>query len=429
MQTTKETTMTNTPSNVVAFRAKRPRPALITRELVASLRPLPDAYVRRDTKLKGFMVRVQPSGVMTYRVEIGRGKQLKLGRTTDLKTSEARALAEQIFANVKRGHDPWDGIKDAPPSESTVPTLGAFIAGTDPDESDVLKWNGPYATEKKAKAGGVATRAYTENLKALKRLFGKWWELPLSDISPRMLNERKNQLLTEPRAVGPREGATVRRDLSRLQGVLRVARKNEYCDNRAFEKVELPEDSDAGVVRFLSPEERERLESALLLDATPDYLRVMVVVSLLTGLRRGELFKLTWPAIDFNKNVLTVYRATSKTKKRSRHIPLTPRARATLLKWKPKDASGLVFPNADGASFDNVKKSFATLLNEAEIENFRWHDLRHDYASRCAMAGRSLYEIMKHLGHTNIKTTERYAHLAPWDTDLSFLDKPKNDVS
>lgn len=399
--------MADPTTNVVAFRPKRPGgPALITRELVAALRPAIASYVVRDTKLKGYMVRVQPSGLATYYVEIGRGKQLKLGRTTDLKAAEARDQADRMLSNVRFGRDPWDGIKEPPPvAVNAVPTLGAFIAGTDPEEADVLKWNGPYAKHKKANAG--SHRAYVETLQSLRHVYGAWWSLPLTDITPRMLNELKIDRLAQ--VAGP----TVKRNFNDLMGVFSFARANDYCDNPAFDKVEAPEDSDTGVVRYLSTEERKRLESALLLVETPDYLRIMVIVSLHTGLRQGELFKLDWSAIDFQQNVLTVYRRTSKTKKRSRQVSLTARARALLLQWKPRGASGLVFPNADGEEFDDVKKSFASLRKRAEITNFRWHDLRHDYASQLVMNGVDLYSVKQLLGHSRIETTERYAHLAP----------------
>jgi site-specific recombinase XerD len=75
--------------------------------------------------------------------------------------------------------------------------------------------------------------------------------------------------------------------------------------------------------------------------------------------------------------------------------------------------SGLVFPNKSGKRFNDIKKSWATILRDASIENFRWHDMRHHFASRLVMAGVDLNTTRELLGHADIKMTLRYAHLAP----------------
>src|SRR5690606_32444634 len=85
-------------------------PHKLTRDYVATLKPEPKPYEVRDTELKGFLVRVQPSGTKTYYLEIARGKRVKVGRTDALKVHIARSRAERIVGNVANGRDPWDGI-------------------------------------------------------------------------------------------------------------------------------------------------------------------------------------------------------------------------------------------------------------------------------------------------------------------------------
>ena len=85
--------------------------------------------------------------------------------------------------------------------------------------------------------------------------------------------------------------------------------------------------------------------------------------------------------------------------------------------WKAQSTdTGLVFKNKDGQKFDNVATAWRNLLNAAQIESFRWHDLRHDFASRLAMAGIDLNTIREILGHKKIETTLKYAHLCPKHT-------------
>jgi integrase len=377
-------------------------PRKLTRDAVSELTARDDPYEVRDTEIKGLLVRVQPSGVTTYYLEIARGKRIKLGRTASLKAHHARDIAERMLGNVANHRDPWDGIRA--PTSTTSPTLGEFVAGSNPDEKDVRKWDGDYATW--YAANRKQGRAYTENMQRLRTVLALWWKLPLTEITAGALESFK----TDRKRKDKNSNATIRRDLSRIRGVFRLARKRGHA-NDAFDTVELPDVDTKGKVRFLDSDERRRLEQALGLKETPEYLRAMVRVSLNTGLRRGELFGLTWDNVDLKQNTLTVEGATSK-RQTTRHVALNATAKGALKDWKPKDAHGLVFPGRAG-KFWTVKKSWAALLRRAEITGFRWHDMRHDFASRLVMGGIDLYTVGELLGHDRVETTKRYAHLAP----------------
>jgi integrase len=168
-------------------------------------------------------------------------------------------------------------------------------------------------------------------------------------------------------------------------------------------------------VRFLADDERERLNAALDDEATPDYLRALVRLLLGTGMRRGEAFSLRWADVDLAGARITLRAATTKTKQ-TRHIPLNHTLVALLREWHAQDrevASMLVIPNpTTGKRLVTVKKGWAGLMQRAEIENFRLHDCRHDFASRLAMAGRPILEIKELLGHSSVTLTERYSHLS-----------------
>jgi site-specific recombinase XerD len=90
----------------------------------------------------------------------------------------------------------------------------------------------------------------------------------------------------------------------------------------------------------------------------------------------------------------------------------------TLESWKKQSAdpspSSLVFPSPKtGERMDNCRKAWRNLKERAEIKNFRWHDMRHDFASQLVMDGVDLNTVRELMGHSDMKMTLRYAHLAP----------------
>lgn len=145
-----------------------------------------------------------------------------------------------------------------------------------------------------------------------------------------------------------------------------------------------------------------------------DYLTPMILVALNTGIRRGELFNLTWDDVNFARATITVNGDTSKSGK-TRHIALNATALQALKGWREASScDGLIFSNfKTGEAFTHVKKSWSGLLEDANIKNFRWHDMRHHFASKLVIAGVDLNTVRELLGHADIKMTLRYAHLAP----------------
>jgi integrase len=150
------------------------------------------------------------------------------------------------------------------------------------------------------------------------------------------------------------------------------------------------------------------------LNALPfaDHLKPMVIVSLNTGLRWGELVALTWDKVDMTNANLTVIGTTAKSGK-TRHVPLNTTAMIALKKWQNQSTGPVVFPGRDGGTLDNVNRSWNAVLTVAKITDFRWHDMRHHFASRLVMAGVDLNTVRELLGHSDMKMTLRYAHLAP----------------
>lgn len=167
-------------------------------------------------------------------------------------------------------------------------------------------------------------------------------------------------------------------------------------------------------LRYLSQEEMDRL-----LARSDEVLSTVLITALHTGLRRGELFHLTWQDVDFKLGVIRVLQTKNGER---REIPMTNTLRATLQHLPKRLSSDYVFPGKTGHGLVDIRKRFLRALQESGIEGFVFHDLRHTFASHLVMAGVDLMTVKEFLGHKDIKMTLRYAHLAP-DYKRSAIDR------
>jgi integrase len=140
-----------------------------------------------------------------------------------------------------------------------------------------------------------------------------------------------------------------------------------------------------------------------------EYLRPLVTVAIYAGPRRGELLKLRWANVDFDLNTIT-FKETNTNKDRS--VPMEPIVRTALLELREKASDAeYVFVNPDtGTRYTDVKKSFSAACREANITDFRFHDLRHTFGTRLADPGVDVVKIKELMGHASIVTTMRYIH-------------------
>lgn len=153
-------------------------------------------------------------------------------------------------------------------------------------------------------------------------------------------------------------------------------------------------------------------------DARPD-LYPAYVVALNTGMRLGEMTGLRWDCVDLERRQVTVKRAWCQQEKRLKEmtktktvrvIPINQALADLLVDLRRQDYEGFVLPRID---FKNLHRSTKTLAKAAGVRPIRAHDLRHSFASMWMMAGQSMFELQKVLGHQSIQMTERYSHLAP----------------
>ncbi len=166
---------------------------------------------------------------------------------------------------------------------------------------------------------------------------------------------------------------------------------------------------EEGRERYLSGDERGRFLAAL--DRRPDTPSALALrFLLLTGARRGEVLKATWGQFDLINAVWIKPSAHTKQNKLHR-VPISDGAVEVLRRARELSNGEYAFPGKSGHALVEIKKLFKAVCTEANIVDFRIHDLRHSYASFLVSDGTSLPIIGKLLGHTQVATTNRYAHL------------------
>lgn len=157
------------------------------------------------------------------------------------------------------------------------------------------------------------------------------------------------------------------------------------------------------IVRFLTREEIKKL-----LEVCRPYMRDIVTFAINTGLRRGEILGLKWEDVDLERNIIHVRNTKNG---EDRKLPINSTVQVLL---RPlKKPSGRVFLSPGGRELEDVKKGFKAALQKAGILRFRFHDLRHTFASHLVMAGVDIMTVRDLLGHKSLEMTLRYAHLSP----------------
>ncbi len=198
--------------------------------------------------------------------------------------------------------------------------------------------------------------------------------------------------------------ATVNRELACLKHMYNLAIKWGDATTNPVKEVNLLEEPP-GRTRYLDQEEARRL-----LDHCNAYLYPIVFTALNTGMRLGEILSLQWDQVHIDQ-AINPYIELRKTKNnKSRFVPLNEDMIKLLNDLDRKAA--YVFPGPHGKPLKSIKISFKNALRKAGISDFRFHDLRHTFASHFVMRGGDLLTLKSILGHSSMKMVERYTHLA-----------------
>lgn len=404
----------------------------LTHTAVRNLEPKKTIYDVRDSETKGFLIRVRPSGLMVYylvyRNAEGTQKFYKIGTHGNLTVTQARDIAKKKAAEVVSGIDIQLQRKEKrlESKRAKLGTLGGFI---EEKYADYLK---------------AHRKSHHDALLRLEANFSHLYGRPFAEINKWVVTKWR----TERRKQGVSIG-TLERDIAELKRALTLAVEWKIIEAHPLKDLEPLKFDPSNIVRFLSENEeialfkalRERGERnkkkrdsgnrwrrergreelpSLAEYRFADHLEPTVILSLNTGIRRGELFNLKWSNVNFHTRILTIEGTQSEdstgTKSRkTRYIPLNDTAIEALAHWQnhaDNNEDTFVFPAKDGGRLDNINSAWRKLIADAGIKRFRWHDMRHDFASKLVMAGVPLNTVRELMGHASLTMTLRYAHLA-----------------
>ena len=184
-----------------------------------------------------------------------------------------------------------------------------------------------------------------------------------------------------------------------------ACREYDLPDNPVRHIRSLPE--PRGRIRFLSDDERSRLFEACRA-SNWDKLYPLVLLAITTGARKGELLGLRWCDVDFDRQ--TAFINTTKNGQ-PKVLPLTDSVVVELSRFKDQEPELIFNSQIKPDKPYEFRKQWIKALDKSEINDFRFHDLRHTTASYLAQNGATLLEIGEILGHKQIQMTKRYAHL------------------
>jgi integrase len=233
------------------------------------------------------------------------------------------------------------------------------------------------------------------SLKALAESFGDRY---LAEITPEPIEAHKERRL---QTVKP---ATVNKELATLKHLYTLAMRWRYVNRNPVREVKLLKEPP-GRLRYLLPEQYFRLLHACALRSPT--LKAIMICARHTGMRQGEILSVTWSDVDLRERTVTL-RQTKNNELRMLPINDTLLSELRALP-RPLDSQARVF---DGWTRAALTMAFRRATKRAGIADFRFHDLRHDFASQLVMRGANLRTVQMLLGHKDLRMTTRYAHLS-----------------
>ncbi len=197
--------------------------------------------------------------------------------------------------------------------------------------------------------------------------------------------------------------ATVNRDLATIKTMFNKAVEWGKLEESPVKPVKFLREP-GGRLRYLEKEEIQKL-----LSNSSERIRPILTLAIFTGMRRGEIMGLKWHDIDFQRGIIYLLDTKNGAK---REVFMNELVKKAVIKVRKHPESPYIFCNKDGKPYHDIRKSFFTALKSSGIINFRFHDLRHTFASQLVMSGVDINTVRELLGHKDIRMTLRYSHLS-----------------
>jgi integrase len=341
-----------------------------------------------DAAISGFLIEIRPSGKKTYylryRDHHGRQRQHKIGDALTLTFSQARNVAQRLKTSISVGEDPL-----APKTAlRSVPKLEDFV----------INYYVPYIKQYK--------RGWRTNMSMLKNhILPAFGALFLDEITLSAVIKLHCSMRDKGYAAVTCNNAVIM-----VRYIFNLAKKWEFkgAENNPAKGFALFEVNNQRE-RYLTRSEVRLLKEAIN-DSDNTQLKHIVVLLLFTGCRKRELLDAKWEHFDIERRIWRI--PTSKSGK-LRHVPLSDIV-INILKNVPRfEGCSYVLPNPQTLKpFNTIYHSWNTARTRAGMPDLRMHDLRHSFASFLINSGRSIYEVQNILGHSQLSTTQRYAHLS-----------------
>ncbi|MCA9695366.1 MAG: tyrosine-type recombinase/integrase, partial [Myxococcales bacterium] len=383
-------------------------------------------YELTCSSTRGFILRVLPTGKKVFfvrYVENGVDRRERLGLCgAELSVEEARELALRILAENKERNDTSDGTRTtgptlAEPPEEPPPRRSSAAIERPLRHRGALRKRGPLLREVAARylqdhvdiylKPGTAQRYRALLRERILPALGRRRIDGLKRVDVERLHRSLAEMpTTANHAVRVLSSLLTKAiDWGLLEGPNPAARVRKFRERK--------------VERFLTPEERQRLEDVLARgEATPrgerGYISPSAIAAIrllsLTGMRRNEVIDLRWKMVDWRNQCLHL--PDSKTGQKT--VPLSGPSLEILrrLAQAPHHENGLVMPSLGGGRLTSINQTWLRIRTAARLHDVRIHDLRHSAASDAIMAGVPLHLVGAMLGHKSAQTTERYVHIS-----------------
>ena len=365
----------------------------ITKRLIDSTDPGDRDQVIFDSEISGFGLKVASSGrktfILKYRNASGRQRKPTIGRYGDITLEQARKIAREWHAEIIKGGDPSADKRKKVETCSLNEFAERYFAQADKKPSTLEMERGNFRMYVASSLGGMQ----------------------ITDIKRANVQNWFDAMASKP--------AGANRTISLLSAMFNEAERRQLTPEFSNPCRAVRRYPAKSRERYLSPSELKRFLAALDDAEQRELFHPSVVPAfrllLLTGARKSEVLTMRWEWVDFVQKCVLL----PDSKTGARKLYLSDDA-IEVLRAQPRlrDNEFVFFGAKVGDHYHELKKPFKKLLAKAGIEDFRIHDLRHTHASYAVKSGVPLNVIAKTLGHSQTRTTERYAHV----DDIPALD-------